>query len=45
MGIPAITTNVPGCREVINDGYNGFLCKAKSKKSLLKAMYRFLNLL
>jgi len=44
MGIPAITTNVPGCREVINDGYNGFLCQAKSEKSLLKAMYRFLNL-
>tara|TARA_B100000965_G_C19529040_1_gene730211 strand:- start:47 stop:1162 length:1116 start_codon:yes stop_codon:yes gene_type:complete len=44
MGIPAITTNVPGCREVINDGYNGFLCKVKSEKSLLRAMHRFLNL-
>lgn len=44
MGIPAITTNVPGCRDVINNGYNGFLCKAKSKISLIKAMNRFLKL-
>ncbi len=44
MGVPAVTTNVPGCRDVINDGYNGFLCQAKNEKSLLKAMYRFLNL-
>tara|TARA_S200000501_G_C20769712_1_gene720003 strand:+ start:15 stop:1172 length:1158 start_codon:yes stop_codon:yes gene_type:complete len=44
MGIPAITTNVPGCREVVTDKYNGFLCKAKSKKSLKKVMYKFLNL-
>ena len=43
MGIPAITTNVPGCREVVKDGYNGFLCQAKSEKSLLKAINRFMN--
>ena len=44
MSLPAITTNVPGCRDVVKDGYNGFLCKARNKNSLLKAIYRFLNL-
>ena len=44
MSLPAITTNVPGCREVIKDGYNGFLCKARNKNSLLKAIYKFLKL-
>ncbi|EHN7414783.1 glycosyltransferase, partial [Escherichia coli] len=25
IGRPVITTNVPGCRDIINDGINGFL--------------------
>jgi glycosyltransferase involved in cell wall biosynthesis len=26
MSLPIITTNVPGCRDVVEDGVNGFLC-------------------
>jgi len=29
MGRPLITTDVPGCREVIEEGVTGFLCKSK----------------
>ena len=28
MGRPLIATNVPGCREVVEDGVTGFLCKS-----------------
>ncbi len=30
MGKPLITTDVPGCREVVKNNYNGFLCKVKN---------------
>jgi glycosyltransferase involved in cell wall biosynthesis len=38
MGRPIITTDVPGCRETVNDGVNGFLIQAKSVDSLIYAM-------
>ena len=34
MEIPVVTTNVPGCRSVITDGLNGFLCNVKDIESL-----------
>ena len=34
MAKPIVTTDVPGCREVVDDGVNGFLCKVKDAKSL-----------
>jgi glycosyltransferase involved in cell wall biosynthesis len=37
-GKPLIATDVPGCRETILDGQNGFLVEAKSIKSLASAM-------
>lgn len=36
MSLPIITTNVPGCREVVTEGVNGLLCDVKSKESLTK---------
>ena len=43
-GRPVITTNVPGCRETVDDGLTGFLVKAKDAKSLITGVERFLNL-
>lgn len=40
---PIITTNVVGCKEVINDGYNGFICEQKDVDSLALAMEKVIN--
>jgi glycosyltransferase involved in cell wall biosynthesis len=34
MAKPIITTNVPGCKEVVDDGINGYLCEVKDSVSL-----------
>lgn len=44
MKLPIITTNVPGCKDVVDDMFNGVLCEAKSKNSLEKAIYRTISL-
>jgi len=38
MGRPLIATDVPGCRELVEDGSNGILCKARNSESLANAM-------
>ncbi|MDC1371422.1 glycosyltransferase family 4 protein [Flavobacteriaceae bacterium] len=43
VGIPSITTNVPGCNDVIIDGFNGLLVKPRNSKSLEDAMNKILN--
>lgn len=43
-GRPVITTNVPGCRETVDDGMTGFYVEAKSAKSLAEAMEKFIAL-
>lgn len=43
-GRPVITTNVPGCKETVDDGKTGFLIEAKSTKSLKDAIERFIAL-
>lgn len=40
MGIPVITTDMPGCREAVEDGVTGFLCEPRSVGSLAGAMER-----
>jgi glycosyltransferase involved in cell wall biosynthesis len=44
MNLPIVTTNVPGCREVVQHGKNGFLCKAKDSKDLENQMETMINL-
>lgn len=41
---PIITTNRSGCREIIDDGVNGFVCKQKDSIDLIKQIEKFLNL-
>lgn len=43
-GRPVITTNVPGCRETVDDGETGYLVDVKSAKSLINGVERFLAL-
>lgn len=41
---PIVTTNVPGCNNVVDDGYNGFLCNMKDPEDLAKKMLMVINL-
>jgi len=41
---PIITTDVPGCKEVVDDGINGYLCNVKSVSSLIDKMHKILFL-
>jgi glycosyltransferase involved in cell wall biosynthesis len=40
MGRPLIATDVPGCRELIIDGVNGYFCLRADPPSLARAMLR-----
>ena len=40
MARPLIASDVPGCRDVIDDGVTGLLCEARSAKSLADTMGR-----
>lgn len=42
-GRAIITTDVPGCRETVIDGLNGFLVKPWSVEDLVKAMEQFIQ--
>jgi glycosyltransferase involved in cell wall biosynthesis len=44
MQLPIITTDVPGCREVVGNSINGFLCEPKSIYSLYFAMKKMILL-
>lgn len=41
---PIITTNRAGCREVIEDGINGYICKQNDSGDLIKQVEKFLSL-
>ena len=43
-GKPIICTNVPGCKQVVQEGFNGFLCKPGSIPDLERAMKQFYDL-
>jgi len=38
MARPLIATNVTGCRDIVEDGMNGLLCKVKDGKDLADKM-------
>ena len=44
MGKPIITTNVVGCKEVVEHGVNGFLCEVKNTQDLALKMKELLLL-
>ncbi len=44
MAKPIVTTNVPGCNNVVRHGENGFLCKVKDAEDLAEKMKSILIL-
>ena len=44
MGLPIVTTDVPGCRDVVIDNETGFLCEVRNSKNLAKKMEKMLLL-
>lgn len=44
MARPILATDVPGCREVVDDGISGYLCKVKNKDDLANKLDRILLL-
>lgn len=42
MGKPVITTDVPGCRETVDHGVNGWLVPVRDPQALSQAMMRFI---
>jgi len=43
MGKPLVTTDYPGCREVVKDGYNGYLVPIRDAKALAEAISHLLS--
>ena len=44
IGLPIITTNVPGCREIVEHGRNGYLVNVQDSNSICNAIENFINL-
>jgi len=44
MAKPIVTTNTVGCKEVVDDNINGYLCEVKNGIDLAKKMEMMLNL-
>lgn len=44
LGRPVITSDIPGCREAVEDGKTGYLCKVKDTESLYARMKQFVEL-
>jgi len=43
MGLPLITTDMPGCRDVVRDGWNGILIPARNAHALTAALRHLLE--
>lgn len=41
--LPLITTDVPGCREAVQNGHNGLLIPPRSAEELIKALVKLLD--
>ena len=44
MGKPLIATNIPGCKEIVEDGVNGYLFEPKNTQKLIEKIEQFLKL-
>lgn len=44
MGKPLIASNIPGCKEIIDDGINGYLFEVKSTDDLYDKIVQFIEL-
>lgn len=44
MAKPVIGTDVPGCRDAVDDGMNGYLCEVKNSNDLADKIEKMINL-
>ncbi len=44
MAIPIITTNHVGCKEIVEDGFNGLLCEPQHSADLIRKIQQFLSM-
>ena len=44
MKKPIITTNIPGCKETVENGYNGYVIPPRDVNALIEAVHKFLKL-
>lgn len=44
IGRPLITCDIYGCKDNVEEGYNGYLCKVADVESLIDAMEKFIKL-
>ncbi|MFK8102559.1 MAG: glycosyltransferase family 4 protein [Saprospiraceae bacterium] len=44
MAIPIITTNHVGCKEIVEDGFNGLLCEPQNSADLISKIGQFLGM-
>lgn len=43
MGRPLLASNIPGCKEIVDNGINGYLFEPQNVKSLIETMNKFIN--
>jgi glycosyltransferase involved in cell wall biosynthesis len=43
MGRPLLTTNVPGCKNLVKENYNGWLCEAQNTIDLTETIKKVIN--
>lgn len=43
MGRPLLASDIPGCKEIVQDGYNGYLFEKASADDLAKAMIKMIE--
>jgi glycosyltransferase involved in cell wall biosynthesis len=43
FGLPLIATDMPGCRDVVRDGWNGILVPPRDVQALTRAIVRLLD--
>tara|TARA_B100001123_G_C15310368_1_gene1024115 strand:- start:1064 stop:2161 length:1098 start_codon:yes stop_codon:yes gene_type:complete len=44
IGRPLLVSNVPGCNDIVEEGYNGLLFESQNYKSLQRCLLKFINL-
>ena len=44
MERPLVATDVPGCRDIVQNGITGFLCEPRDITSLIEAIERVIRL-
>lgn len=44
MGLPCISFDIPGCNNIIRDGFNGFIAKERTERAFADAILHYIQL-